>query len=70
MTSERMPGEQAGRRGARADHGRSAAVFPWPAAMRYVRLWHAAGVLVYARARGLVTFAAHGEEILSVIERL
>lgn len=43
-------------------------VLPWPCAMRSVRLWTTAGVLVYAHATGLSSFAAHGYRRLAELE--
>lgn len=46
----------------------AAPVWPWPEAMRMVRLWTTCGVLVYALARGLTEFAAHGYRRLAGLE--
>jgi hypothetical protein len=43
-------------------------VWPWPAALRSVRLWTTAGVLVYSLALGLREFARHGYRRLAELE--
>jgi fructosamine-3-kinase len=43
-------------------------VWPWPAAMRTVRLWTTYGVLIYSLTRGLTEFAAHGYRGLAALE--
>lgn len=46
----------------------AAPVWPWPAALRAVRLWATAGVLVYSLALGLREFAQHGYRRLAELE--
>jgi hypothetical protein len=45
-------------------------VWPWPEAMRAVRLWTTTGVLVYSLAMGLREFAAHGYRRLAELETI
>lgn len=45
-------------------------VWPWPEAMRAVRLHTTAGVLVYSLAMGLTEFAAHGYRRLAELEAI
>ncbi|GAA1983567.1 aminoglycoside phosphotransferase family protein [Amycolatopsis minnesotensis] len=46
-------------------------VWPWPVeAMRVIRLWATAGVLVYSHARRLPNFAGHGYRRLAELEGL
>lgn len=52
----------------RGYHRSAATIYPWPPAMRLVRLWCTAGVLVYSLARGLKDFAAHGYRVLAQLE--
>jgi len=48
----------------------AAPVWPWHEAMRAVRLWTTAGVLVYSLAMGLDEFAAHGYRRLAELESI
>ncbi|QWF85608.1 phosphotransferase [Amycolatopsis sp. CA-230715] len=48
----------------------AAPVWPWPEAMRVVRLWTTVGVLVYSLTLGFNNFAAHGRRRLAELEAL